>query len=67
MAISSTSVRSLSKAEIDLVITALGLAQRSAVRFSKSSSNSVISAEFQKQADMASNLIMHFRNGSLDV
>lgn len=62
----TTPVRKLSQAELDVVINALGLAQRSALRFSKSNANPVIASEFQKQADIASNLIVHFRNGSLD-
>lgn len=63
----TTSVRKLTDDEAKLVCFSLELAAKSAERFSKGSSNPVISAEYTKQAGMCRNLISHFRNGSLDV
>lgn len=63
----TTPVRKLTSEEVSLVASALELQAKSCERASRASSNSVIAAEYTKQASICRNLIAHFRNGSLDV
>lgn len=61
------SVRSLSKAETDLVCDALELKAKSCDRASRASTNSVVASEHSREASVCRNLVTHFRNGFLDV
>lgn len=58
-------VRALTPDEVLLICSALELQAKSAERGARATSNSVISAEYVKQAAICRNLTNHFRNGSL--
>lgn len=63
----TTSVRKLTSEEVSLVASALELQAKSADRAARAATNSVIAAEYTKQASCCRNLVAHFRNGTLDV
>lgn len=62
----AAAVRSLTAQDVDIVLGALSLYEKSQERAARASSNPVIASEYSKLAGMSRNLAAHFRNGSLD-